>query len=166
MRLRSSSSQSLSVGAQPESSAGRVPDEEPHLGAGGEWLFYCESRPKPKLRGVLHAFCAATSPLWVFYQLSLCHGTEAVMAALFPLLSAVGLFSASGMYHRYRCKSRGGELLLGKFDYIGIFLQVAFSIAPFYVLLLPGSTGRVVILLLFCSVLAGAPPSNGPSMDN
>ena len=36
-------------------------------------IWYCLDRPKPRLRGVLHKWCALSSPVWCCYQLSLCN---------------------------------------------------------------------------------------------
>ena len=103
----------------------------------------------------MHALTALTAPLWGGYQLSLCRSPNALAATTISVLSNTWLFSASGIYHRYTWAHRDQEALFGKLDYIGIFLQVAFSIAPFYVLLLPVLAGWCVIVGLGITVAAG-----------
>ncbi len=116
-------------------------------------IWYCLDRPKPRLRGVLHKWCALSSPVWCCYQLSLCN-VHNVLAVGLSLFAMVFLFSASASYHRGRW-TLAQEKRLMKADYIGIFLLVAFSIAPCYVQLLPPASSTPVIFLLAATVLAG-----------
>ena len=104
-------------------------------------------RPKPKYRGVLHTWCALSSPVWCGYQLSLCDAGNTPAAGL-SLFAMAFLFSASAMFHRGRW-TLAQERRLMKLDYIGIFLLVAFSVAPCYVQLLPPASSYPVL---------GAPP--------
>lgn len=60
--------------------------------------WYCLDRHKPRMRGVLHACVALTSPLWVPYQLSLCNASNLLASAL-ALFAALFLFSASASFH-------------------------------------------------------------------
>ena len=147
---------SLPPAAQKEASFDDLPpafdDENGDL---SPLAFYCERRPKPLLRGQLHALTALTAPLWGGYQLSLCRSPNALVATTISVLSSTWLFSASGIFHRYAWTHRRQEALFGKLDYIGIFLQVAFSIAPFYVLLLPILAGWCVVIGLGITVAAG-----------
>ena len=100
-------------------------------------------RPKPKYRGVLHTWCALSSPVWCGYQLSLCDAGNAPAAGL-SLFAMAFLFSASAMFHRGRW-TLAQERRLMKIDYIGIFLLVAFSVAPCYVQLLPPAASYPVL---------------------
>ena len=108
-------------------------------------------RPKPKYRGVLHMWCALSSPVWCGYQLSLCDAGNAPAAGL-SLFAMAFLFSASAMFHRGRWTLEQERRLM-KVDYIGIFLLVAFSVAPCYVQLLPPAASYPVL---------GAPPRPPP----
>jgi len=110
-------------------------------------IWYCMERPRPKYRGVLHTWCALSSPVWCAYQLSLCDANN-VLAAGLSLFAMAFLFSASAMYHRGRW-TLAQEQRLMKLDYTGIFLLVAFSVAPCYVQLLPPVASYPVL---------GAPP--------
>jgi len=118
--------------------------------------FYCESRHKPLLRGWLHALTALTSPLWTSYQLRLCRTWDGQASALMSLFSAAWLFSASGAFHTVRWTHRSQEVLLGKLDYVGIFFQVGFSLAPYYVHLLPADVGWKVVAAIGATVASGA----------
>ena len=101
---------------------------------------------------MLHKWCALSSPVWCAYQLSLCDAGNAPAAGL-SLFAMAFLFSASALYHRGRW-TLAQEQRLMKLDYIGIFLLVAFSVAPCYVMLLPPAASYPVL---------GAPPSPPPS---
>ena len=100
-------------------------------------------RPKPQYRGVLHTWCALSSPVWCGYQLSLCDAGNALAAGL-SLFAMVFLFSSSAMFHRGRW-TLAQERRLMKLDYIGIFMLVAFSVAPCYVQLLPPAASYPVL---------------------
>eukprot|EP00320_Phaeocystis_rex_P009442 CAMPEP_0119079130 /NCGR_PEP_ID=MMETSP1178-20130426/105083_1 /TAXON_ID=33656 /ORGANISM="unid sp, Strain CCMP2000" /LENGTH=225 /DNA_ID=CAMNT_0007061629 /DNA_START=95 /DNA_END=772 /DNA_ORIENTATION=- len=116
-------------------------------------MWYCLDRPKPKYRGVLHMWCALSSPVWCAYQLSLCDAGNAPAAGL-SLFAMAFLFSASSLYHRGSW-TLSTEQCLMKLDYIGIYLLVAFSVAPCYVQLLPPTASYTVLGLLALTVVAG-----------
>lgn len=120
----------------------------------GEETYYCRGRPRPHYRGYIHLSSALASPLWGAYQLSLCHSAEMVAATVLSLFGTIWLFSCSGMYHT--CKhSIAQEQLISKFDFIGIFMQIGFSLLPIYMVLLPRLAAWVVVGSLVLSVLAG-----------
>mmetsp|Transcript_8405 Transcript_8405/g.12551 ORF Transcript_8405/g.12551 Transcript_8405/m.12551 type:complete len:294 (+) Transcript_8405:334-1215(+) len=107
--------------------------------------FYCLGRPKPLLRGTLHFYSALSSPLWSGYQLSLCHTAQEVWAVLLACVGATCMLGASGGYHYPSWRTEAQEVLMGKMDYGGIYLQIAFSFAPMYLLLLPAPVNWAVI---------------------
>lgn len=109
-----------------------------------EHQLYCRGRHKPLFRGVFHASAAMCSPVWSAYLLSLCRTSGAYATAALVCVGATACLGLSGLYHRGEWALRT-ELLMGKLDFVGIHLQVAFSMAPFYLLLLPESTGWAVI---------------------
>lgn len=120
---------------------------------GEKW--YCLSRPRPVWRGRLHLVCALASPVWMWGQLRLCSGDgSAFAAALLSLLGTAACLSFSAMYHTVHW-ALPRELLLSDLDLIGIFCQIAFCMTPWYVLLMPGSTGWCVVAALALSVAAG-----------
>ena len=116
---------------------------------------YCLGRPRPLLRGQLHVWSALVSPLWAGYQLLLCTTVDMVLASALSLFGTLWLFYASGSYHTVR-RTPDDEMLISKLDFIGIFLQVGFSMLPTYVVLLPRITAWAVVASLALSVLMGA----------
>ncbi|GIG28580.1 PAQR family membrane homeostasis protein TrhA [Cellulomonas marina] len=109
---------------------------------------------KPRLRGWLHA---GVSPL----VLAAC----VVLVALAPTpaarwstavfgLSAVLLFGTSAVYHRGTWSPRTAAVLR-RLDHTNIFLIIAGTYTPLSVLLLPASTARTLLLVVWSGALAG-----------
>lgn len=116
--------------------------------------FYCSGRPRPLFRGQLHFWSAVASPLWIGYQLSLCQTAGETAVVLLASLGAVSMLGASGCYHTMNWKDEPTELLAGKMDYSAIYMQIAFSGAPLYHLLVPSPYNWGVIgITSFCAVL-------------
>ena len=80
-------------------------------------IWYCLDRPKPRLRGVLHKWCALSSPVWCCYQLSLCN----VHNVLAVGLSASGLATTFGFI----------ALILASVNIFGGFLVTRRMLAMF-----------------------------------
>ena len=118
-------------------------------------MWYCLDRHKPTWRGKLHKWCALSSPVWVYYQLSLCSDWPSAIGASLALFAALFLFSASSSFHLGRW-TQPQERWAMKVDYIAIFLQVGFSFAPLFVQLLRPATSYVILALLAAAVAAGA----------
>jgi hemolysin III len=97
------------------------------------------------LRGMMHFYSALSSPLWSGYQLSLCHTAQETWAVLLACSGATCMLGASGGYHYPSWQTEAQEVLMGKFDYGAIYLQIAFSAAPMYLLLLPAPINWAVI---------------------
>lgn len=71
----------------------------------------------------------------------------------------------SGLFHCGKW-TRQQEELLGNLDYFGIYLQIAFSIAPVFVLLMPTSAGWIVVSFLAAAAAAGGVFTfNGPELS-
>lgn len=118
-------------------------------------VYYCKGRLKPALRGQLHRAAALSFPVWAGYQLSLCTTMPAVLSALLSLFGALSMLGLSATYHCGEWATTIEEDYWGQMDYIGIFLQVAFSGVPLYVLLLPTASGLAVVGLLATTVCLG-----------
>ena len=114
----------------------------------------CLGRPRPTYRGKLHLWSALLSPIWWTYQLSLCQTAEMAAAAVLSLFGTSWLFTCSGLYHT-RSHTMEQEELISKFDFLGIFMQVGFSLLPVYMVLLPRTAAWLVIGGLILSVAAG-----------
>jgi hemolysin III len=107
--------------------------------------FYCSGRPRPLFRGRMHLYSAFASPLFTYYILSLCRSAEETAAALLACTGACACFGASGAYHRFDWKTEANEAVAALLDYSGIYLQIAFSGAPIWLLLIPYPFNWIVI---------------------
>ena len=103
----------------------------------------------------MHFYAALTSPLWGGYQLSLCHTADQLASSALAIIGATCMLGASGFYHVLHWKDEEQEALLATLDYCGIFMQVAFSLAPCFVLLMPGQVGWCVVAVLGATAFAG-----------
>jgi hemolysin III len=108
----------------------------------------------PRLRGILHAHAA-----WVAV------GASAVLFALAPNASArvatliygaglIALFSASGLYHRWRGDPRW-KPWLRRLDHSTIFIFIAASYTPVGLLLLEGTSRTVGLVSVWAGALGG-----------
>lgn len=109
---------------------------------------------KPRLRGWIHA---GVAPLVL--------AASVVLVALAPTpaarwstavfgVSAVLLFGTSGVYHRGRWSPRVAAVLR-RLDHTNIFLIIAGTYTPLAVLLLPASTARVLLAVVWTGALVG-----------
>ncbi len=109
---------------------------------------------KPKMRGWLHA---GMSPAVLISGLALIafadSPTARISCGIF-VLTACLLFGTSGIYHRGTWGPRG-EAILRRLDHANIFLIIAGTYTPLTLLLLPGSTGRVLLWAIWGAALAG-----------
>ena len=103
----------------------------------------------------MHFYAALASPLWGGYQLSLCRTANQLASSALAILGTVSMMGASGSYHTVHWKDEKQEAFLASLDYCGIFMQVAFSLTPAYVLLLPGLVGWSVVAALGMTAAAG-----------
>lgn len=109
---------------------------------------------KPKLRGWLHA---ASAPLVLAAGIVLiCLSPTATTRAGSAVyaISAVLLFTVSGIYHRGRW-SAGVHRFLKRFDHANIFLLIAGSYTPFTVVLLEGRAQNTLLAIVWGGALLG-----------
>ena len=113
-------------------------------------LWYCYERPRPQLRGVLHAVAFYLSPLVWWILLSRCHTTGTTVTALMSLTAASSLFWCSSAFHRGDWHSHSQlpqEHRAAALDLGCISLMISFSIAPCYAALLPQAWSWKFIVL-------------------
>lgn len=110
---------------------------------------------KPRLRGWLHA---------AMVPMSVVAGVVLVVAAPTPgakvacavfYLSAVLLFTVSACYHTRSWPERT-RTRLRRWDHANIFVLIAGSYTPFAVLMLPASSARVLLTVVWVGALLGA----------
>ncbi|MFI9387795.1 hemolysin III family protein [Kutzneria sp. NPDC052558] len=113
---------------------------------------------KPRMRGWLH--------FWSFYA-SLATGATlvsvaaatvswtAALATFVYSLTIVGLFGISALYHRHNWLSVRSRTVMKRLDHSMIFVFIAGTYTPFAVLSLPGSTGAIVLAVVWGGALLG-----------
>ena len=109
---------------------------------------------KPKLRGWIHAgvaplVLAASIVLVVLSPTPAAKWSTAVFG-----LSAVMLFGTSAVYHRGRWSPRV-QGVLRRLDHTNIFLIIAGTYTPLAVLLLPASTAKVLLIIVWSGAILG-----------
>lgn len=110
--------------------------------------------PKPRLRGWLHAIAFPAASVAGVVLVALAPGEKARLAAAVYALTAALLFGTSAVYHRGHWSPRAAGLLR-RMDHANIFLIIAGTYTPFTVLLLPGSTARTLLWVVWGGALAG-----------
>jgi len=111
---------------------------------------------KPKLRGWLHA---GATPLVLLAAIVLVilmpTAVDRVAASVFGI-TALSLFGTSGVYHIGNGRmSRAVTAVLRRIDHANIFLIIAGTYTPLSVLLLPSSTARTLLAIVWSGALAG-----------
>ncbi|GAA4071035.1 PAQR family membrane homeostasis protein TrhA [Streptomyces hundungensis] len=109
---------------------------------------------KPKMRGWLHAGMFPAALISGLVLTAFAGSTRARIACGIFALTACLLFGVSGLYHRGNWGPRG-EAILRRLDHANIFLIIAGTYTPLTLLLLPGSTGRVLLWAIWAAALAG-----------
>lgn len=109
---------------------------------------------KPKLRGWIHAgvaplVLAASIVLVVLSPTPAAKWSTAVFG-----LTAVMLFGTSAVYHRGRWSPRV-QGVLRRLDHTNIFLIIAGTYTPLAVLLLPASTAKVLLIIVWSGAILG-----------
>ena len=100
------------------------------------YALYCEGRPKPVLRGRLHAFCAALLPIGAWHLLNEAGDSSyGQIAALVYVATNIFCYGVSGLYHTLTWSPRI-EILLQKLDHVGIALLTCGTFLPMQLLLL------------------------------
>jgi len=109
---------------------------------------------KPRLRGWLHAvtFPLAVAAGIVLFALS--PTTETRIGSAVFALSATLLFGCSALFHRGRWSPRTYDVLR-RLDHANIFLLIAGTYTPFAVLLLEGTSQRLLLWLVWAAALGG-----------
>lgn len=109
---------------------------------------------KPKLRGWIHAgvaplVLAASIVLVVLSPTPAAKWSTAVFG-----LTAVMLFGTSAVYHRGRWSPRV-QGVLRRLDHTNIFLIIAGTYTPLAVLLLPASTAKILLIIVWSGAILG-----------
>jgi len=79
----------------------------------------------------------------------------AALATFVYSLTIVGLFGVSALYHRHNWLSVRSRTVMKRMDHSMIFVFIAGTYTPFAVLSLPGSTGTIVLSVVWGGALLG-----------
>ncbi len=109
---------------------------------------------KPRLRGWIHAGLAPLALAYGIVLVALTPAGAPRLAVGVFALTTVLLFGTSAVYHRGTWSPRVGAVLR-RLDHSNIFLVIAGTYTPLAVLLLPASTARVLLLVVWSGAVAG-----------
>ncbi|QHT54832.1 hemolysin III family protein [Cellulomonas sp. H30R-01] len=109
---------------------------------------------KPRLRGWIHAGVAPLVLVASIVLVVLSPTPAAKWSTAVFGLTAVMLFGTSAVYHRGRWSPRV-QGVLRRLDHTNIFLIIAGTYTPLAVLLLPESTARALLIIVWSGALLG-----------
>ncbi|QSQ28285.1 hemolysin III family protein [Pyxidicoccus parkwayensis] len=109
---------------------------------------------KPKLRGVLHQFAAASALGAGGVLVSMAPTPRAAAAAALYAISLVVLFSVSATYHRVDWSPRG-RAWMRRLDHASIFILIAGTYTPVALLGVSGAAGDSLLLAIWCGAFVG-----------
>ncbi|MFC0547330.1 PAQR family membrane homeostasis protein TrhA [Kutzneria chonburiensis] len=110
------------------------------------------------MRGWLHFWSFIASLATGVTLVSVAAGTVGATAAIATAvygLTILGLFGVSALYHRRNWLSVKARTVMKRLDHSMIFVFIAGTYTPFAVLALPGSTGTIVLAVVWGGALAG-----------
>ena len=110
---------------------------------------------RPRLRGWLHAGAVPVALGLGIALVIVAPAGRATWAALVYAISVVGLFAASGAYHRGRW-SPGVRAWMRRADHAMIFVLIAGTYTPICMLVLDGTLGDVLLATAWSGALVGA----------
>lgn len=113
-----------------------------------------ESPPKPRLRGVLHAAMFPVALTAGVLLTALAGSAQVRLACAVYTLTACLLFGVSALYHRGSWGPRAAAVLR-RLDHANIFLIIAGTYTPFTLLLLEGTSARVLLWGIWAGAAAG-----------
>ncbi|HEY9391084.1 MAG TPA: hemolysin III family protein [Mycobacteriales bacterium] len=114
-------------------------------------------RPRPRLRGWLHAWAFPVSLLAGGTLVAVVAPTVGARAAVPTAVYSVTvslLFGTSALYHRVTWQPRA-RAIMKRLDHSMIFVFIAGTYTPFSVLVLPHDTGTVVLAVVWGGAFAG-----------
>lgn len=108
---------------------------------------------KPKLRGWMHLLWFEAALVAGTLLIRDARGARQVAAAVVYAGAVAGLFGTSALYHRGEW-SAAWSARLQRLDHVWIFVMIAASTTPIFLLAVPGTTGVIGLLAMW--LLAGA----------
>lgn len=111
--------------------------------------------PRPRLRGWLHLGAVPVALALGVVLVILAPPGKATAAATVYALAVVALFATSGIYHRGRWRP-AVRTWLQRVDHAMIFVLIAGTYTPICLLAVGGTTGTVLLAVVWGGALAGA----------
>jgi len=112
---------------------------------------------KPRMRGWLHTYAFGVAIICGIVLCSLAAGRPGwapFVSCFVYSLTVCALFGTSALYHR-RVWSPRGYKIMKRLDHSMIFVFIAGTYTPFCVLLLPGTTGKVILAVVWGGAILG-----------
>jgi hemolysin III len=103
---------------------------------------------KPLMRGRFHEAAAFLSLGACLMLLDLCNNPSQFMATTIYSLSLVGLFACSAVYHRVQWQEKA-RAIMRRLDHAAIFLLIAGTMTPLFLMTLPPESGMKAIALIW-----------------
>lgn len=117
-----------------------------------------EAPPKPRLRGWIHLWSLVLAFVAGVTLIALAGATVSASAALGTsvyVVTVLGLFGVSALYHRRTWRSVGARTWMRRLDHSMIFLFIAGTYTPMAMLALQPTTGAVVLAVVWGGALGG-----------
>jgi hemolysin III len=113
---------------------------------------------KPRMRGWIHlwsllVFCAAGAILITLAATTV--SARAAVGTSIYVVTIMGLFGVSALYHRRTWRSSGARTWMRRLDHSMIFLFIAGTYTPFAMLAMRPTTGAVVLAVVWGGALGG-----------
>ncbi|TKR24212.1 hemolysin III family protein [Cellulomonas hominis] len=109
---------------------------------------------KPRLRGWIHAGMFPLATVASIVLVALAPTTPLTIASAVFGLAAMLLFGTSAVYHRGTWSPRVAGILR-RLDHTNIFLVISGTYTPLAVALLPASTARTLLIIVWVGALVG-----------
>jgi len=116
------------------------------------------SESKPRARGWIHWYSALAGGVLDIILVVVAAATVGATAALTCViysLTIVGLFGISATYHRHTWVSQRARTWMKRADHSMIFVFIAGTYTPLAVLAVPGTTGTVLLSIVWIGALGG-----------
>jgi hemolysin III len=111
--------------------------------------------PRPRLRGWLHLVWFEVSLVAGTLMLAIAHGTAQITAVAVYTVSVSGLFGTSALYHRGTWSIRAARRLQ-RLDHVMIFVLIAGTATPAFLLGVRGALGLVAVTVMWALTMAAA----------
>ena len=111
--------------------------------------------PRPRLRGWLHLGAVPVAVTLGVLLVIFAPPGRATLAAAIYAAAVVGLFATSGIYHRGRWEP-AVRAWLQRVDHAMIFVLIAGTYTPICLLAIGGTTGTVLLVVVWSAAAAGA----------